>query len=553
MKRSRLCGFGLCGFSLGTRLVWLALAGFLFCSPALSDELLPADRDMAAAIDHYVTAKLEQAGMKPVSLASDANLLRRTTLDLVGRIPTAAETHAYLDSTEADRRVKLVDRLIASPGFVRHQANEFNTMLMYGSNANLRSYLETALRENRRWDRMFREMLLGEDGDTDQKGAIQFIKSRVSDLDKLTNETSVAFFGVNVSCAQCHDHPLVPAWTQEHFYGMKSFFNRTFDNGGLMGEREYGIVQYTTTGAEKRDARLMFLTGTVIDEPATAEPNEQQKKEEKNRLEELKKNKQAPPAPAFSRRAQLVEVALRSGPNELLARSLVNQLWSRFFGRGLVTPLDQMHPENKPSHPELLAWLARDTIDHGFDIQRLIRGMLLSDTYARASQWSGENRPADDLFAVGSVRPLSPQQYGTSLRIAATSPDQFEPTAKPDEIEKRIEGLENSGRGLTNDLEPPRADFQISVGEALRFSNDNRVQSELLREGGDGLVGKLMKIPDPDERILTAFWNVFNRPPETDEVAALKAYFDSRQDRPADACRQIVWAMLTSSECRYNY
>src|SRR5438876_884101 len=81
-----------------------------------------------------------------------------------------------------------------------------------------------------------------DESDPKTKGSSEFIKARVSDIDRLTNDVSVLFFGVNVSCAQCHDHPLVNAWKQDHFYGMKSFFARTFDNGGFLAEREFGPV-----------------------------------------------------------------------------------------------------------------------------------------------------------------------------------------------------------------------------------------------------------------------------------------------------------------------
>ena len=102
-------------------------------SNARAVDLLPADRPIPEIVDSYLDAKLSEAGVKPAAATDDATLLRRLTLDLVGRIPTAAETRAYVESTDPEKRVKLVDRLMASPGFVRHQANEFDAMLMAGT------------------------------------------------------------------------------------------------------------------------------------------------------------------------------------------------------------------------------------------------------------------------------------------------------------------------------------------------------------------------------------------------------------------------------------
>jgi len=520
-------------------------------SLGLAAELLPPDRPIHEVIDHYIDTRMSQKNVKPAGQVTDANLLRRTMLDLVGRIPTVVEAREYIESEDASKRIEMVDRLLNSPAFVRHQATEFDTMLMYGSGKNLREYLLRSFESKRPWDQMFRDMLLGGEKDEAEKGANEFVKARVGDLDKLANETSTTFFGINVSCAKCHDHPEVPEWTQAHFYGMKSFVSRTFENGGFIGERDYGIVKYKTTAGEEHEAKLMFLTGTVVDEPESKEPSNEEKKKEKKRLEELKKKKQPPPAPKFSRREKLVEIALKE--DEFFAKSIVNKLWYRFYGLGLVMPVDQMHPENPPSHPELMEWLARDLIAHNYDLRRLIRGMVLSQAYSRSSRWLSGSMPAMSLFAVANVRPLTPHQFGTSLKLASTNPDQFAAAMKPEDFEKRIESIEGGGRGLAGMFEQPREDFQVSVSEALLFSNGERIKRDLLRDSGDSLIGKLKEAENIREALETAVWTVFSRPPEVDELDALEQYVKAREDRKDEAYRQIVWALLTSSESRFNF
>lgn len=513
----------------------------------------PTDAAIADAIDHFVDAKLSAVGVSAAPPADDFQWLRRVTLDLAGRIPTAAEVQAFAADQDQDKRVKAVDRLLSSPAFGRQQVDHFDYLLMAGTGGNLRGYLAQAFQENRSWDRVFRELMLGRDDDPEQKGAIQFISRRAKDLDKLTNDVSVLFFGVNVSCAQCHDHPLVDDWKQEHFYGMKSFFARTFDHGDLVAERDYGNLSYKTKAGENRDASLMFLDGQKVNEPTAMEPTEEQKKEEKKRLEDLKKDKKPAPAPAFSRRAALVETALKQGGTGFFARAIVNQLWARFYGRGLVSPVDQMHSANPASHPELLDWLAQDFTRNGYDVRRLTRGMVLSRTYARSSHWSSNERPDPALFAVAILRPLTPQQYAMTLRVASTSPDQFPATLAPAELEKRIEGLEGSARGLASVFEHPGSDFQVGIDEALLMSNGERIDRELLRAGNDSLVGKLAAMADADEALDVAGWNVFNRPLAEDEKQVLRTFVLKRNDRPADAYRQLVWALLTSGEGRFNH
>ena len=532
--------------------LFIALLG-VTVSPLRGDDLLPPDIAVEAAIDHYIDAKLQQVGVSAAAQADDANLLRRTMLDLVGRIPTTAEARSYTASSDPDKRLKTVERLMASPAFVRQQAAEFDALLMDGTKQSLREYLLKAFGENRPWDQMFREMVLGEPGDAKQQGAIRFAASRAKDQDKLTSDTSALFFGVNVSCAKCHDHPLVPTWTQDHYYGMFAFFSRTFEVGQFLGERDYGQVSFKTVDGQSRTARPMFLTGMFAAEPPSPEPDEEFKKQEKQRLEELKKSKEPPPLPVYTPRQQLVEIALNDREQHYFSRAIANHHWNRFFGRGLVHPLDQMHSANAPSHPELLAWLARDMQTHGYDLRRLIRGIVLSRAYGRTSRWeSAGKRPDENLFAVAAVRPLKPWQYGTSLLLAATNQETL-PADDSADFDKRMETIENAGRGIGNQFELPQSDFQVSVDEALLLSNSEKIAQDLLREGKDRLVGKLSEISDASTAAETAVWSVFSRPATEDELTALTEFLSKREDRPAEARRQMVWALLTSSECRFSY
>jgi Protein of unknown function (DUF1549)/Protein of unknown function (DUF1553) len=542
------------------RTIHLSALAALFVSASLAQaqQLLPPDRPISEAIDHYIDAVLKEQAIKPASQADDTTLIRRLTLDLLGRIPTTHEVHEYVTSTDPEKRTKLIDRLLASPGFVRHQVNEFDSFLMTGRNGeSLRGYLTLAFKDNRGWDRIFRELMSARDTDPGTKGSSVFLKQNVKDLDRLTSQVSSLFFGVNVSCAQCHDHPLVHDWKQDHYYGMKSFFARTYEMGAILAERDYGSVQFKTTKGETRQAQMMFLNGTIINDPVKLSDEEIKKREKTDKPKRGKKgDSDGPPpaAPKFSARAALADLALQPKQRDFFARSIVNRLWYRFTGTGLVSPLDQMHSENAPSHPELLAWMARDMADHNYDLKRVIRGVVLSKTYSRSSRWEGAEFPRPQTYAVARLRPLTPDQMATSLRFAVTAPTQFAPTVKPEEIEKRFEGLENSARGYAALFEKPTDDFQIGVSEALLFSNGERMR-ELLGDGGDRLVGQFkdVKEKDVDAVIDGLVQNVLCRPARGDERAALVEYFHRRKDRPNEAVRQMTWALLASPEFRFNH
>jgi Protein of unknown function (DUF1549)/Protein of unknown function (DUF1553) len=538
----------------------IAFAGIVAATMqcTIAGELLTPDRPIGEAVDHYIAETLRKEGLKPAPPANAATLLRRLMLDLAGRIPTAAESRAFVTSTDPEKIVRLVDRLLASPGFVRHQTTELDTMLMAGNRGSLRDYLVRAVGENRSWDRIFRELMLPDQTDPIGKVAAEFLRARVKDTDRLTAEVSSTFFGVNISCAQCHDHPLVLDWKQDHFYGMKAFFDRTLLNGNAKGaflaERGFGTSRFKTTEGVERPARMMFLTGRKAAEAeAGRDATKDEQKQDKERLQKAQKDKVPPSPPRFSARAKLVEIALAPEDREFFARAVVNRIWSRLFGRGLVTPLDQMHSANPPSHPELLDWLARDTIAHGYDLRRLIRGLVLSRAYGRDSRWEAGEPPRPSLFAMAAIRPLTPMQLACSLRIATADPATLAEPLKPAELDRQIEGLAESARSMASSLGSSGGDSQIGVAEALLFSNGKPIDQELLSDRDGRLVARLLKLAAPADQIDLAVRNVLSREPDDEEKRVLREYLERRTDRPEDACRQLVWALLTSPEFRFNH
>ena len=168
------------------------------------EKLLAKSKPVEQAVDHYVGAKIKADGVKSTVAADDSTFIRRVTLDLAGRIPTAAEVQAYAKSADPEKKAKLVDDLLASGSFARQQVAEFIWLLNDGRDDGFRGYLEKAFADNRSWDRVFEEIILAK-SDTDAvKGAEKFYRNRIGDLDRLTNDVSVNFFGVNVSLSLIH-------------------------------------------------------------------------------------------------------------------------------------------------------------------------------------------------------------------------------------------------------------------------------------------------------------------------------------------------------------
>jgi hypothetical protein len=513
----------------------------------------PADTALEKLIDEQIDAQLKSENVQAVVQADDPTLLRRVTLDLVGRVPTLHETKEYLADTSADRKTRLLDRLMASPAFVRYQAEEFLTLLQgedRSKSAPLLGYLRSAFAENRSWDRVFRELLLPDDSDPKTQGSSTFLKTRVKDVNRLATDVSSIFFGVNISCAQCHDHPHVPDWTQDHFYGMKSFFARTFEKDGLIGEYDAGVIKYIPNKGVEKAAPVMFLTGKKIDAPNLRDPNGEEKKLAQQRLDQAKKNKKTPELPKVSLRAALVDTALEPGQRDFFARAIVNRLWYRFLGRGLVMPLDQMHSSNPASHPELLDALARDLTEHDYDLRRLVRGIVSSRVYSRNSRWEGNKLPREQLFAVAQVRPLTPQQLAVSLKLTALDPESLPRT--PADLDKKMDALEKSASKLADQFPQPTERFQVSTTEALLFANNEELQRDLL-QGPGRLVSRMLQLPETRDRADLAVQVVLGRPARGQELQTLTEYLKGRQDRAESACQQVVWALMTTAEFRFNH
>jgi hypothetical protein len=485
----------------------------------------------------------QQHAIEPAAPAGDAELLRRMTLDLTGRIPTPEELDGFLADKSADRRRKAVQRLLAGPEFPLHFGRVLDEMIQAGESGNAAfvDYLRRSLRQRKAWDALFREILVGPWDSDAARPAAAFLDRRAKTPDVLTVDATRVFFGVDISCAQCHDHPLVSDWSQDHYYGMVSFFHRTTGGKGNIGEKQEGDVTFLSQG-EQKTAKVMFLSGRVVDEPAA------EAKDDRGRRKPI------------SRRAQLVDVALEE--RTFFSRAIVNRLWDYFFGRGLVAPVDQMHSENPPSVPGLLEWLADDFAAAGYDLQRLVEALVSTQAYQLSSRWE-QSAPLPDAghFAVARLRPLSRQQMAVSLLLATGGAT----LSSPAEMDRRIENLtgvsglsriqqrlelDDRAAAFTGRIDPRVSDFQSSATEALFLSNAPEVQA-LFAARDNNLAARLAATGDLSTLVRTAVRGVLSRPAEQSEVDQLAAWLAAFGDDRQSACEALVWALASSAEFRF--
>ncbi len=533
----------------------LTLCGIIITACGLSSAA-DTPRDLARLIDGHIDQKCPDG--RQAALLSESAFIRRVTLDLAGRIPTVAELEQFRNSESLNKRVELVQRLIDSPDFAFHHRNELDTLLLrrLEHNDQWRAYLLEATQQNRPWNQIFREIMLPEDACPDDARPATFLRRRIRDLDAMTNDTSKIWFGVNVACAKCHDHPLADDWTQAHYYGVASFFKRTFQTrNGSLGERFDGRIKYMTTDGDELEAEFMFLTGKKIREPKL-ELDEAKLKEYREAIKNSEKDDKAPspPKPDFRPRAQLVDAALADTEQDFFARNIANRIWARMFGRGLVHPLDQMHSENEPSHPELLQLIASDLRAHGFDLRRLRQAIAMSDAYARQSRLLDDiDPPSEHLFAHAVPRPLTPHQLSLSFRIATSNPKELTGLASQNDWEKQRQELERQSEGVARQIEIPDDGFQVPISEALWLSNNPQVERDYLSASNNRLVGYLGSIQSNEELVVAASKSILSREPRPEEQSALVRHLESKPDHRSAAIDQVVWALLATPEFRFNH
>ncbi len=517
----------------------LVLAAQSVVGHAADEAFLPVARE----IDRRLAEHWQGKGITPAAACDDATLLKRVTLDLTGRIPTPAEWEVRLKDGKplADRYAALVAELIDGPEFPLHLGAVLDEMLQgsLAGNAEFTDYLRRSIRAGKPWDAIFREVLVGPWDTPDRKPATKFLELRAKDLDKLTTDATRVFFGVDVSCARCHDHPLVDDWKQDHYYGMASFFHRTSGGKGSISEKNEGDVTFKAADGSQHTARVMFLSGRVAEDP----PEENGKK------------------PKVSRREQLVSIAIAE--QKFLSRALVNRLWQQFFGRGLVHPVDQIHSANPPTLPGLLEWLAEDFVTSGYNVKRLVGAIVTSRAYQLSSRWEQPTPlPSEGDFAVMRLGLLTPRQYAFSVLVATGRADFGEATA----IEKRAEQLagslgskrisqyltvEQQAAELLANLDPAQ-DGQTSAAEALFLSNNPAVQ-KLFAAEEKTLAARLAVLEQPPRIAEAAIRGVYCRAPFAGEVDHLASWVQQQTSPRQQTCEQLVWVLVTSAEFRFKH
>jgi hypothetical protein len=535
------------------------------CSFGISQLAADDGNTVTRLIDAEVSARHVQNKITPAPRADDATLLRRLYLDLLGRLPTVAETEAFLADSNPDKSQRLIDTLLVHPempvywrkvidGWLNGYLGRDNRGVGYPEYLD---FLERSLAANKPWDQLVRQLLLPSPTDADQKGATHFIahrlnRSKEENHDHFATSVASGLFGVQMQCAKCHDHPFVEEWKQAHYYGIAAFFTRLErkpDNGLPFSERPDGEVKYLTKNKEEKLAAAMFFDSVVLDDATSPAKDGKTPKRD---------------GPPVNRRELLANHAL-SPDSPYFKRSLVNRVWKQLLGRGLVEPVDQIHSANPASHPRLLDGLADDLAAHRFDLRRLLAGILHSETYQRASHLAGNSRPPAELFAVAALKPLSGDQLAWSLATATGFTDQIllkwgkelKPAPEKGTLNPSLRvrwEKEAEYDAIVEKFLASGESFQANVSQAL-FLTFNPAVMKILQPAPNkplapNLADHLLAESDATRRTELAYLAILVRRPTAEEIADGSAYLDAAGDLKS-AVSDLVWALLNSPEFRF--
>ena len=489
-------------------------------------------------IDRAVFAKLNRMRVGPSEPCTDADFLRRASLDALGVLPTPAEVHAFLADPAPDRRARLVDRLLARPEFADFWTLKFADILRAngrlietkGTHA-FNRWIKANLERNTPMDRFVRELLTA-DGSTLRNPAANYY--RISrDPENSVETTAQLFLGVRIQCAKCHNHPF-ERWTQDDYYGFAAFFSRIKRKAGSLPEDE---VIYASNAGEVRQPR----TGKTMKPKALGGPVYDDASPDPNRVD---------------RRARLAEWL--TGPkNPFFARSLVNRVWFHLMGRGIVEPVDDFRDSNPASNDELLDGLTLDFVRGGFDLKDLVRSILVSRTYQLSSKTNDLNA-ADTLYFSHAYAKLLPAEVLLDAISAVTGtttpfdglPKGMRATQIPDgKMENPF--LKTFGRPARELACECERESDSNLSQALQLIGGATVNGKLRDDAGR--MARLARSDAPPEAIARELYLVaLARDPNPTEQAAATKHLATAADR-RQAVEDLGWVLINSKEFLFRH
>jgi hypothetical protein len=479
--------------------------------------------EAVSRIDDLLAKSWADNRIVPAARSDDAEFCRRVWLDLAGVAPPIGEARAFLRDTAAGKRETLIDRLLQSPQHANHMAATWSDILLpvdaiaAGQRENIDS-LQRWLRDqfiaNTPYDYFVASFLTA--GGAANRGPAIFYTTRDLEPKKIAAATSRIFLGIQLQCAECHDHPF-DRWTQDDFWGYAAFFAQI-----QRGEENMNVGGLIVDGANG-EVTLPDSDEVVSPRyPGASEPPEED---------------------VTNHRRRQLTIWLASRDNDYFARAAVNRVWSQLFGRGFVDPVDAMDKDNLASHPEILNYLTDYFIGHRFNLRTLIATITRSEAYQLSSAFSSDDRPPPESFAVMNVKTLTARQFYDSVKqnvIRQSSGLAGDRTdAQRELFLNRMRASDSSPR-----------DYPHGVMQALGVLNGPEVSRAIHPVQGGLLASLDAPFFDQKDKIDALFLATLSRQPTASESKRLEDFF-ALADSPETQVQlqsDLLWTLLNTAE-----
>jgi hypothetical protein len=492
------------------------------------------DFQPANYIDELTLAEWKRLNVAPAPLCSDEAFLRRASLDLIGTLPTPDQVRSFLSSADPEKRRKAIDELLERPEYVDYWALRWGDLLRvhrrYVGDKGLgtvSSWLRRSIRENKPLDQMTRELLTAQ-GNLFASGPVGFYFTDQKP-EEFAETTAQVFLGVRLQCARCHHHPL-EVWGQDDYYGLAAFFTRlevrdTGDKG------RFGGMQILRPVDDEKKTMAVASPPRLLGDPS-------------------------PIALEGDIRQPLADWITRAD-NPYFARNFANRYWAWLVGRGLVEPVDDLRGTNPASNPALLDALARDFVEHGFDVKHLLRTICNSRVYQLSAEVAPERDKDGSLFTHRIVRRLPAESLLDAINHAtgfteafAGSPPGTRAIALPDPT-VQSSFLTIFGRPARNNPCECARESSPDLLQALHLINNSELQKRI--DHSKGRLARLLAENRPHPQIADELYlATFSRPPANDELAAIEELV-AEAPSPNEGWQDVLWALLNSPEFAFNH
>lgn len=493
----------------------------------------PPTEQPANYIDELVGAKLRKLRLLPSAVCSDEVFLRRVTLDITGLLPTEQEYTAFVADADANKRAKLIDRLLDRKEFSEIWAMKWAELLTIRSTPQVSgksaflysSWLTAQIQNNVPLDKMVQE-LLGATGGTFKNPPTNYYQIETDTLKTAENVAQV-FMGIRTQCAQCHNHPF-DRWTMNDYYSFAAFFSQI---GRKQGEDYRETVVFNSGGGEVAHP----VGGRAMPPKYLGGPQ--------------------PEVAGKDRRAVLAQW-LASPENPYFATSVANRVWEHFFGVGIVQPVDDIRISNPASNPELFQALGDKLTSYNYDFKQLVRDICNSKTYQRSTERNASNE-ADELnFAHSRVRRIRAESLLDCISEATETKDKFQGLPQGARAVQIADGgtstyfLNTFGRSTRATACSCEVKTDPTLSQSLHMINGDTVEGKIR---GGGLIGRQLAAgKTPDQVIESIYIRCLSRKPSPDELAKLKAAV-AEEKEPQKALEDVFWAVLNSREFVFNH